>query len=332
MTKLLKIQRFHASYITRQGEVKACRDIDLEISKGETLGLIGETGCGKSTLALSILRLLPANSKVSGEIIFQGQNLLSLDPEEMRKHRGRQIALIPQSSATCLNPVLQIGKQLKETLHLHQRLSPSQAQDKAVAMLEHLNFADAAINLKRYPYQLSGGMKQRVLAALGLAGNPSLLIADEPTKGLDAVARYQVAETLHNLSHETKTGTIIITHDLKLASRLCDRIAVMYGGEIVEQGSVHEVLQHPFHPYTAALMNSLPGKQLTPIPGSSPDLITPSAGCCFFPRCIQAKADCNLRPPVMQDCSKRQVRCNYYASGKELDQNLLFRPLQETAI
>lgn len=332
MTKLLNIRHFHASYPTRQGELKACNDINLEIGKGKTLGLIGETGCGKSTLALSILRLLPSYSRISGEIAFQGQNLLDLEREEMRKLRGRQIALIPQSSGTCLNPVLQIGRQLKETLHLHRKLSSSRAQQKAVTMLENLNLPNAEKHLKHYPHQLSGGMKQRVLAALGLAGSPSLLIADEPTKGLDAVARYQVAEILRQLSHETGAGTLIITHDLKLAYYLCDWIAVMYAGEILEQGPVHEVLECPLHPYTAALMNSLPGRRLTPIPGSSPDLLNPSAGCCFCSRCSRAEADCFLKRPIMQEYSGRQVRCNYIASGKELEKNLLYRKLQETAV
>jgi len=332
MAKLLNIRNFYASYPTRQGEVKACKDINLKIQKGETIGLIGETGCGKSTLALSILRLLPSNSIVSGEIIFQGQNLLQLGQEEIRKLRGSQIALIPQSSGTCLNPVLQIGNQIKETLQLHQKLSFSQAQQKAVTMLDHLNLPDARKHLKYYPHQLSGGMKQRVLAALGLAGNPALLIADEPTKGLDAVARYQVAETLRQLSHETGAGTLLITHDLKLAYYLCNWIAVMYAGEIIEQGPVHEVLEHPLHPYTVALINSLPGRKLTPIPGTSPDLLTPSTGCYFYSRCSRAEADCNLKHPVMQEYSGRQVRCNYFASSKEFDKNLLYRTLQETAI
>jgi peptide/nickel transport system ATP-binding protein len=332
MTALLSINHLHVSYHNRQGELKACHDINLKITKGMTLGLIGETGCGKSTLALSVLRLLPSNTSLSGEILFQGQNLLYLNKEEMRQLRGKEIALIPQSSGTCLNPVLQIGKQLEETLKLHQNIPSSRAWQKAVNMLQHLKLPDARRRIKHYPHQLSGGMKQRVLAALGMAGNPSLLIADEPTKGLDAVARYQVTDILRQLGHITGAGTLLITHDLKLAHHLCDWIAVMYAGEIVEQGPAAEVLQQPLHPYTAALLASLPGKELQPIPGNSPDLLAPPPGCCFHPRCSRAQTVCSLKRPILQECSERQVRCNYIAAGKEFEEDLSYRIPKEKAI
>lgn len=332
MSAILSIRNWSISFKTRQGEVKANRNISLDLAPGHTLGLIGESGCGKSTLALGLLRLLPANALVSGEICFKHIKLLDLDKDNMRRLLGREIALIPQNSGTCLNPVLQSGKQLVEALQLHRMLPAFQARKQAIAMLEDLQFPQPERCLDYYPHQLSGGMKQRVLAALGLTGKPSLLIADEPTRGLDAVARFQVAENLQHLSRETGAATLLITHDLKLARRLCNQIAVMYAGEILELGSSTEVLEQPAHPYTAALLASLPGRGMKAIPGGSPDLMALNPGCSFFPRCSRSRAECALKAPVLREFSGRQVRCSFVATSEKPEENLLYGRLQEKAI
>lgn len=271
MDALLKIRSLDIIYRTEQGEVRANRDICLDLYRGQTLGLIGETGCGKSTLARAVLRLLPPNTRISGEICFDNQQLLELDSESMRCLRGRQIALIPQSSGSCLNPSRRIGSQMAESICLHQRTPWSQAWRQAAGHLRRLQIKQADRWLGSYPHQLSGGMQQRVMTALGMSGHPSLLIADEPTHGLDAVARYHVVENLRQLQLESGAAALVITHDLRLARHLCDHIAVMYAGEIVERGRCQQVLEDPRHPYTKSLLAALPGPGFgtVPVPAAS---------------------------------------------------------------
>ncbi|MDD2360847.1 MAG: ABC transporter ATP-binding protein [Syntrophaceticus schinkii] len=332
MAALLSIRNLKTIFYTEEGQVKASDDINLDLAEGKTIGLIGETGCGKSVLGLSILRLLPRNASIKGNIFYKKQDLLQLTDEQMRQLRGKEIALIPQSPSTSLNPVLKIGFQITEALQLHQKLAQKKAQKVAVDMLRFLNLPDPEKKVLEYPHQLSGGMKQRVLAAIGMAGKPSLLIADEPTKGLDAVLRVQVVEVLRQLTQKTGAAMLLITHDLKVAASLCDEIAVMYAGEIVEHGQTPQVLTDPSHPYTRALLASLPNNGLHPIPGYSPSLINLPFGCKFYLRCKQAQDICSKKRPPLEKTNGRYVRCMFFAQSREPQESLHNRDLQKTVV
>jgi peptide/nickel transport system ATP-binding protein len=312
LAALLSIQKLRTIFYTEKGRVKAADDINLDIAEGKTVGLIGETGCGKSVLGLSILRLLPRNAGIEGKICYKGQDILRLSGEQIRRLRGKEIALIPQSPSTSLNPVLKTGVQITEALQLHQKLAREEAWKAAVEMLQSFNLPDPERRVKEYPHQLSGGMKQRILAAIGMAGKPSLIIADEPTKGLDAIIRIQVVEVLHHLTKKTGATMLLITHDLKVAAGLCDEIAVMYAGEIVEHGPAEEVLGHPRHPYTMGLLASSPNNGLKPIRGCSPSLINLPAGCKFHPRCGKAREICAKKHPPLVTKNGSQVRCIFH--------------------
>jgi len=307
---LLSIRNLETSFHTGDGVVKAACGIDLDIEDGRIVGLIGETGCGKSVLGLSVLRLLPRNAEVKGKVFYQGHDILKLTDEEMRRLRGKEIALIPQNPSTSLNPVLKIGTQIGEALQLHRQLSREKAWQAAVDMLRSLDLPSSEKRAEEYPHQLSGGMKQRVLAAIGIAGEPSLLIADEPTKGLDALIRVQVVEVLRQLAQQTGAALLLITHDLKVAAGLCDELAVMYAGEIIEHGPAEQLLSSPEHPYARGLLASLPGNGLKPIEGFSPSLINLPAGCQFHPRCPYAiKACIEKRPRLLEIEEGHRVRC-----------------------
>ena len=295
---LLHVESLTTHFLTEDGVVKAVDRLDLEIREGETLGLIGETGCGKTVLGLSIMRLLPRNVRMEGEILYRGDDLLRLSEEEMRRMRGKEIALIPQNPSASLNPVLKVGGQISEAIELHQGLKRAEAWQKAAQLLKSFGLNSSARGITRYPHQLSRGMKQRVLVAMGIACNPSLVIADEPTKGLDAIVRAHVVESLRRLCSE-KRALLLITHDLEVAFTLCDRIAVMYAGEIIELAATSSILSEPRHPYTRGLLNSLPSRELKPIPGFSPSLIDLPAGCKFHPRCDHCLEVCNRDHPEM---------------------------------
>ena len=306
---LLSISNMTTVFNCREGQVRACNGISLAIEQGRTLGLIGETGCGKSVLGMSIVRLLPSNAVCSGKIIYKNLDLLSLSPSEMRKIRGCEIGLLPQSPSTSLNPVLKIGEQLADGLRLHRRMAKEKVKDIALEMLKSLGLKEPAKRYAEYPHQLSGGMRQRVLAALSITGQPSLLIADEPTKGLDAVARVQVVDLLRQLTRETNAALLLITHDIKVAASLCDEIAVMYSGEIVEKGSAEQVVNYPFHPYTQGLLAAQPEKGLYPIPGCSPSLLEDAPGCKFYSRCANKQDKCNCQPVLNREVNGTYVRC-----------------------
>jgi len=250
MAVLLSVKNLDIRFMTDDGLIKAGNDIELDIRPGTTVGLIGETGCGKSVLALAILNVLPSNATVSGKIVYRGQNILVLSPKQMRQLRGKEIALIPQSPSTSLNPLLKIGMQITEAIRLHQTRAQRTAWEKATSLLKCFHFTYPEKTLCAFPHQLSGGMKQRILAAMGIAGNPALLIADEPTKGLDAVIQIHMLKMLRHLKEMSGSALLIITHDLRVADDLCDEIAVMYAGEIVEHGTKEAVLHSPKHPYT----------------------------------------------------------------------------------
>ncbi|RJX24757.1 MAG: ABC transporter ATP-binding protein [Dethiobacter sp.] len=332
MGYLLNIENLETSFNTGDGVVKAVNGVDLVIEEGEIMGLVGETGCGKSVLGLSIMGLLPTNAEVKGTIAYKGLNLTGLPEKEIRKIRGKEIALIPQNPSTSLNPVLKIGFQVAEVFHLQQRLPWKKARQAAIEMLRSFDFPDPGKRAEEYPHQLSGGMKQRVLAAMGIAGEPSLLIADEPTKGLDALIRIQVVEILRQLVLRTSATMLLITHDLKVASCLCDKIAVMYAGEIIETGPTRDILSLPRHPYTRGLIASLPSNGLVPVRGLSPSLIELPAGCKFHPRCNQAAKDCAQKHPrleIVDDGCK--VRCLFNDQNCKPEKKLFHGSFQKEA-
>ncbi|WP_245570830.1 ABC transporter ATP-binding protein [Anaerovorax odorimutans] len=306
---LLSIQNLNTVFYSKKGEVKACSNINLDLEQGEIVGLIGETGCGKSVLGMSVLNLLPNNARISGKIIYKDLDLLNLPSNKMRQIRGKEISLLPQSPATSLNPVVKIGSQILEGFQLHRGMKKDIAINSSIKILNLLGLKNSEKNFKYYPHQLSGGMKQRILAAISITGNPSLLIADEPTKGLDALMKAQVVDLLHKLTKETGTSLLLITHDLKVASSLCDEIAVMYSGEIVERGSAEKVLNNPYHPYTQGLLKSMPEKGLHPIKGYSPSLLEKLPGCRFYSRCPLRNNKCNNSEVPYKEIDGTYVRC-----------------------
>lgn len=308
---LLQITNLRTWIPTRDGIVKAVNAVDLEIEDNENLGLIGETGCGKSILGLSIVRLLQPNAQLEGEIAYKDKDLLKLSEEEMRKIRGKEIAVILQNPTTSLNPVLKVGDQIAEAIRLHQGLDKREARKAAREMLEAVKIPSPEKRANEYPHEFSGGMKERAMIAMGLACGPSLIIADEPTKGLDSTIKMQIVKLLKEVT--TRRSMLFITHDLGVAAQICDTIAVMYAGELVEYARTKEIFKEPLHPYTQGFLNSLPTMGLKPIRGISPSLIAPPSGCRFHPRCDHALEICAKRHPEMLKIgNEHYVRCFLY--------------------
>ncbi len=305
---LIEIIGLSAHFHTHDGIVKAVDKIDLSIEETETFGLIGETGSGKSVLGLSITRLLPPTAIVEGKIIYKGKDLLTVSEDDIRKIRGGEITNILQNPTTSLNPVIKIGEQIAEAIRLHQGLNKKEAKEKAIEMLDAVKVPSPSKRAEQYSHEFSGGMKQRVMIAMGLACNPFLIIADEPTKGLDVTVKVQIVDLMKEM---TKNKTmLIITHDLGVAAAMCDRIALMYAGEIVECATPSNLFEKPMHPYTRGFLNSLPHRGLTPIQGMSPSLIDYPDGCRFFPRCEYANEECIHHHPGMSRIqSEHFVRC-----------------------
>ncbi|MGI6725698.1 MAG: ABC transporter ATP-binding protein [Christensenellales bacterium] len=312
---ILSIQDLSVHYITRDiGTCKAVNNFSLNIHKGETIGLVGETGAGKTTVALSILRLLqsPPGKVISGKILFNGQNIYSLKDEEMRRIRGENISMIFQDPMTALNPIDYVGDQISEMLYLHHDVSRAKAMEMAGEMMEVVGIPKE--RYKEYPHQFSGGMKQRIVIAMALACSPQLLLADEPTTALDVTIQAQVLDMMNDLKRETGTSLLLITHDLGIVAGMCDRVAIMYGGEIVELGDVRQIYHHTLHPYTRGLFNSLPsksiGKRLKPIPGLMPDPANLPEGCKFAERCEESCEQCTKdNPQLVEVVSGHWVRC-----------------------
>lgn len=309
---LLKIDRLQVHFESPDGMVKAVDGIDLVIDSGETLGLVGETGSGKTVLGQAISRLLPKTARISGEIWYRGKNLLSLSGEEMRRIRGREIAMILQNPLSSLNPALTIGEQIAEAIREHQGLNRKEALMRVGEILEQTGIP--AKRASNYPHEFSGGMRQRAMIAIGLACRPSLLIADEPTKGLDVTVQLQIVELMRAVTKEASPSRsmLVITHDLGVAAELTDRMAVMYAGKIIEYGRTGEVFKNPRHPYTRGFLAAHPSNGLKAIKGSSPSLINLPAGCSFHPRCEDARELCRQEvPPVKMNGENHGVRCFY---------------------
>jgi oligopeptide/dipeptide ABC transporter ATP-binding protein len=288
---LLEVQGLRTSFHTRDGVVRAVDGIDFTVGRGEIMGLVGESGCGKSVTSLSIMRLIAPPGRIeAGRILFDGTDLLTLSSDEMRRVRGNRIAMIFQQPTSSLNPVWDVETQLAEMLRIHRNLRSTAAHDRALELLRMVGIPDPARRLKAFPHELSGGMAQRVMIAMALACEPELLIADEPTTALDVTIQAQILDLIRNLREETGTAVILITHDLGVVAEMCDRVAVMYAGEIVEQTDVVSLYRRPLHPYTAGLIGSLPvvgdvKDELAVIPGNVPNLIGLPPGCRFAPRC-----------------------------------------------
>jgi oligopeptide/dipeptide ABC transporter ATP-binding protein len=289
---LLEVRGLQTSFHTRDGAVHAVDGIDFSVNRGEIMGLVGESGCGKSVTSLSILRLVAQPGRIEGgEILFDGQDLLKLSLDEMRRLRGERISMIFQQPTSSLNPVWDVGTQIEEVLRIHRGMKGKAAEARTLDLLRMVGIPDPKRRLKAYPHEMSGGMAQRIMIAMALACEPELLIADEPTTALDVTIQAQILDLMRNLRDETGTAIILITHDLGVVAEMCDRVAVMYAGEIVEQTDVVSLFREPLHPYTRGLIGSIPvlgdlREELSVIPGNVPNLINLPEGCRFAPRCL----------------------------------------------
>ncbi|WP_188454276.1 ABC transporter ATP-binding protein [Virgibacillus oceani] len=300
MSHLLEVNHLKINFKTYGGEVKAVRDVSFHVDKGEVLAIVGESGSGKSVTVQSIMGLIPTPPGIikGGSIRFQGKELLRRPKKELRKVKGSKIGMIFQDPMTSLNPTMRVGKQIEEGLIIHQRLSKSEAKKRAIEMIKLVGIPNPEERYNQYPHEFSGGMRQRAMIAIALACNPELLIADEPTTALDVTIQAQVLELMKQIQEETKTSIILITHDLGVVAETAQRVIVMYGGMMVESGTVFDIFENPKHPYTWGLLNSIPNideeekKQLEPIDGSPPDLFAPPKGCPFAPRCKYAMEVC----------------------------------------
>ena len=305
-------------FFTRQGIVKAVDDVSFAVKRGETLAIVGESGCGKSITALSLMRLIPdpPGRIVAGAITLDGKDLMALDEDAMRGIRGKDVSMIFQEPMTSLNPVMTIGRQIGEVLKLHQKLSHAEIETRVVDLLNLVRIPEARQRLDEYPHQLSGGMRQRIMIAMALACQPKLIIADEPTTALDVTVQAQILELLKELTRETGAALILITHDLGVVARYADRVNVMYAGRIVESATADEIYAAPRHPYTIGLLRSVPrldqpiSEKLLPIEGQPPNPLDLPSGCAFHPRCPYAIDKCRVEaPPLTRGADGRAVAC-----------------------
>ena len=307
MPTLMKVNGLATQFFTEDGVVKAVDGIEYDLEEGETLGLVGESGCGKSVSALSLLRLIPnpPGRIVGGEVMFEGQDLMKLSEEDMRHIRGNRISMVFQEPMTSLNPILTIGRQITEPLELHMGLSTQKAEERAIELLGLVGIPDAGARINDYPHQFSGGMRQRVMIAMALSCNPKLLIADEPTTALDVTIQAQVLELMQRAAKEVGASLIVITHNLGVVARYADRVNVMYAGKIIERGTAEEIYKNPKHPYTVGLLQSVPRldeprrEKLNPIEGMPPDLVDLPPGCSFRARCTYAVDRCAEEVPPL---------------------------------
>jgi peptide/nickel transport system ATP-binding protein len=323
MSNLLEVKNLQTHFPTRAGIVKAVNDVSFTLKEGELLGLVGESGCGKSITALSVMRLISSPGKiVGGSITFKGEELTTATDDRMRAIRGNDIAMIFQDPMTSLNPVFTVGEQIAEAIRLHRKLDKTKAWEAAIEAMKEVSIPDAARRAKDYPHQLSGGMRQRIMIAMALACDPELLIADEPTTALDVTIQAQILELLNDLRKNRKLAILLITHDLGVVAEVADRVCVMYTGKIVEESPVDEIFENPKHPYTQGLLRSVPKmravgetkeKRLQTIDGTVPSPTNLPKGCHFAPRCSFKKTECETGEIVLKELSEGvKVRCVLY--------------------
>lgn len=320
---LIKVEDLKTYFYTEDGVVPAVDGVSFSIEAGKTLGLVGESGCGKSVTSLSIMRLIPPPGRiVRGKILFDGTNLLDLPESEMRKIRGNKISMIFQEPMTSLNPVFTVGSQIAEAIQLHQGLDRNSAMERAIELMRLVGIPSPELRVKDYPHQLSGGMRQRVMIAMALACNPKLLIADEPTTALDVTIQAQILELIKELREKLGMSVLLITHNLGVVAETADNVAVMYAGRIVEYGTVRDIFKNPLHPYTWGLLQAIPRldttrERLLTIEGTVPDMLSLPAGCKFAPRCMFVKPKCEELEPTLEEISSGHFsRC---WRSKEID-------------
>jgi oligopeptide transport system ATP-binding protein len=314
---LLEIEELRTSFKTDAGTVQAARGVTLSVARGESVGIVGESGSGKTVTMLSTLRLLPPQAKVEAKTLaFDGRDLLKADARVMRSIAGKDVGFIFQDPMTSLNPLFTVGEQLGESLKLHAGLSGKAAKERAAEILDLVGIPEAAARLKQYPFEFSGGMRQRAMIAIAIACEPKLVIADEPTTALDVTIQAQILDLLGSLKERLETSIVLISHDLGVIASMCSRVFIMYGGRVVESGLVDEIFYEARHPYTQGLLGSIPEpgecrkRKLRPIPGSPPDLIAPPAGCAFAARCSKAMRVCALaQPPLSRLSGTHEAEC-----------------------
>jgi oligopeptide/dipeptide ABC transporter ATP-binding protein len=324
MKELLKVKNLKTYFFTHEGTVKAVDEVSFSVNQGKTLGLVGESGCGKSVTALSIMRLIPnpPGKIVSGEIWFEGKNLLKLDDKQIRKIRGKKISMIFQEPMTSLDPVFTIGHEIVEVIQLHQGLNKEEARKKSIEILKIVGIPDVEKRINNYPHQLSGGMRQRVMIAMALSCNPTLLIADEPTTALDVTIQAQILRLINDLKDKFGASVMLITHDLGVIAEMCDNVAVMYAGHIVEYTDVYTLFDNPLHPYTKGLSKSIPRmnvdvEHLNAIPGIVPNLLDLPSGCPFHPRCDFSFKRCvKEMPELIEIEDSHLVKCHLVKRSK----------------
>jgi peptide/nickel transport system ATP-binding protein len=315
---VLDVRDLTVNYTTERGPVRAAEGINFSIEKGEALGLAGESGCGKTTIALSLMRLLPRNGKIlKGQVLLNGTDLLTLDDKEMRSVRWKDISIVFQGAMNALNPVYKIGDQIVEAIKTHQEnISTSEALEQAAKLLELVGIDPTRVD--NYPHEFSGGMRQRALIAMALANNPSVVIADEPGTALDVIVQAQVLKLMRDLKERLKVSMVLISHDLSIIAETCEKVAIMYAGKLVEYGNITDVYREPLHPYTQGLLGAFPSlygerKKLVSIPGMPPDLLDPPAACRFHPRCPYAMEVCmKVEPPMLESRRNHYVACHLY--------------------
>ena len=316
MTKLLEVKDLKMYYTTMKGDVKAVEDVKFSIERGETLGLAGESGCGKSSVALALMKLYPYNAKIlNGEILLDGKNILEMSDEQIRKEvRWKRISMVPQAAMNALNPVFTIKKQIVEAILTHEDVSEKEAEGRTIDLLRRVGID--TMRADNYPHEFSGGMKQRTMMAMALCCNPDLLIADEPTTALDVIVQAQVLKEIKTLQNDLGLSMILISHDLSVVAETCEKTIIMYAGNMVENATTHEIFSHPLHPYSIGLIGAFPKlkgerKRLESIKGSPPNLLNPPEGCRFHPRCPQAKEICSIYvPQLVEKHSDHHVACH----------------------
>ena len=319
MAAILDVQNLSVRFPLVESSILAVRDVSFMLTKGRTLGFVGESGCGKTVMAYSILKLVPQPGVIdSGRIMFKGNDIVQMDDGEMRKIRGKEIAMIFQEPMTSLNPVFTIGFQISESIFLHMKMHKHEAHEYAVELLRSVGIPDPDKRYKAYPHEFSGGMRQRVMIAMALSASPSILIADEPTTALDVTIQAQILDMLMKIQEERHMSLLLITHDLGIVANIADEIAIMYAGEIAEYGRSSDVFSKPGHPYTRGLFKAIPRigelrRELATIPGMVPSITSPPRGCVFYPRCPIGINKCTRAPiPLIQFGKKRSVRCIRY--------------------